>query len=136
MTSDCPVPNLFPGAEGVAIAIFQISVFAMFLMLFRYISGRRGGRRSYLSNVDNLYMFDALPICFGASSHPIWEPPGHPRNLPDTSGTSTWGTLRALWVSFSQRFVLLAACWMRQRPLAAETRPSGSILGPLWLAKR
>ena len=92
MTSDCPVPNLFLGAEGVAIAIFQISVFAMFLMLFRSISGRRGGRRSYLSNVDNVYVFyvfrpvsgrrggrksyfskidrlyvvDALPICFWA----------------------------------------------------------------------
>ena len=65
MTSDCPVPNLFPGAEGVAIAIFQISVFAMFLMLFRSILRRRGGRRSYLSNADNLYVFDALPICFG-----------------------------------------------------------------------
>ena len=49
MTSDCPVPNLFPGAEGVAIAIFQISVFAIFLMLFRSVSGRKGGRNSYLS---------------------------------------------------------------------------------------
>ena len=92
MTRDCPVPNLLLGAEGVAIAIFQISVFAMFLMLFRSISGRRGGRRSYLSNVDNvyvfmffrsvsgrrggrrsylsnvdnLYVFDALQICFWA----------------------------------------------------------------------
>ena len=66
MTSDCPIPNLFPGAEGVAIAIFQISVFAMFLMLFRSISGRRGGRRSYLSNVDNVYVFYVLSICFGA----------------------------------------------------------------------
>ena len=66
VTSDCPVPNLFLGAEGVAIAIFQISVFAMFLMLFRSISGRRGGRRSYLSNVDNVYVFDVFSISFGA----------------------------------------------------------------------
>ena len=66
MTSDCPVPNLFPGAEGVAIAIFHISVFAMFLMLFRSISGRRGGRRSYLSNVDNVYVFYVFSIIFGA----------------------------------------------------------------------
>ena len=41
---------------------------------------------------------------FRASTHPISDLPGHPRNLPDTSGTSTWGTRRALWVSFSLRF--------------------------------
>ena len=35
-------------------------------MFFRSVSGRRGGRRSYLSNVDNLDVFDALPICFWA----------------------------------------------------------------------
>ena len=66
MTSDCPVPNLFPGAEGVAIAIFQLLVFAMFLMLFRSVSGRKGGRNSYLSKKGNAYLVDALPICFGA----------------------------------------------------------------------
>ena len=43
-------------------------------------------------------------MIFEPPSYRIWDPPGHPRNLPDTSATSTWGILRALWVSFSLRF--------------------------------
>ena len=34
--------------------------------VFRSVSGRRGGRKSYFLKIDRLYVVDALPICFGA----------------------------------------------------------------------